>query len=36
MADGVVTETTARTILDKAWKLDELTDVTPLFAFDVA
>jgi 2-methylcitrate dehydratase len=35
LADGVVTEATAEKILDKAWRLDELTDLAELFAFEV-
>jgi len=35
MADGVVSEKTAATILDQVWNLDKLSDLTPLFAFDV-
>ena len=35
MADGVVSGDTADKILDQAWKLDTLTDLAPLFAFDV-
>ncbi len=34
MAQGVVTDKTAATILDLAWKLDTLTDLTPLFGFE--
>jgi 2-methylcitrate dehydratase len=34
MAQGVVTDKTAATILDLAWKLDTLTDITPLFGFE--
>jgi len=35
MADGVISERTAATILDQAWSLDTLRDVTPPFVFDV-
>jgi len=35
MAQGVVTDKTAATILDLAWNLDELSDLTPLFSFEV-
>ena len=35
MADGVISERTAATILDQAWSLDALRDVTPPFVFDV-
>ncbi len=35
MADGVITDETADAILDKAWSLDTMEDVTPLFAFKV-
>jgi 2-methylcitrate dehydratase len=35
MAHGVINEKTARSILNEAWNLDELDDVTPLFAFEV-
>jgi len=35
MAKGVISDDTATAILDQAWKLDQLDDVTPLFAFDV-
>ncbi|MHC4610176.1 MAG: MmgE/PrpD family protein, partial [Planctomycetota bacterium] len=35
LADGVVTEATAEKILAKAWRLDELTDLAELFAFEV-
>jgi hypothetical protein len=35
MAQGVVSDKTAATILDHAWNLDKLNDVTPLFAFNV-
>lgn len=35
MAEGVVTQETAKQILDRAWSLDTMDDVTPLFAFDV-
>jgi len=36
MAKGVISEKTAAAILDRAWKLDGLADVTSLFAFEVA
>ncbi|MFQ5462386.1 MAG: MmgE/PrpD family protein [Phycisphaerae bacterium] len=35
MADGVVSPETAKKILDTAWTLDKMADVTPLFTFDV-
>lgn len=35
MAEGVVSARTADRILDLAWHLDTLNDVTPLFSFDV-
>ena len=35
LADGVVTGVTAEQIIDKAMRLDELTDLSELFAFDV-
>lgn len=35
MAQGVVSDKTAATILDHAWSLDKLNDVTPLFAFNI-
>lgn len=35
MAQGVVSDKTAASILDLAWNLDKLSDVTPLFAFEV-
>lgn len=35
MANGVVSDSTAEVILDRAWKLDELEDLTPLFTFEV-
>lgn len=35
MAHGVVSDKTAESILDFAWKLDKLTDIMPLFAFEV-
>ncbi len=35
MADGVISADTAKKILDQAWKLDTMADLTPLFAFDV-
>ena len=35
MAQGVVTEATAEAILNKAWALDRMDDVTPLFAFKI-
>ena len=35
MAAGVVSDTTAAEILDRAWQLDTMKDVTPLFTFDV-
>ncbi len=36
MAQGVVSDRTAAEILDRAWRLDELPDLGPLFAFEVA
>ncbi len=35
MADGVISDDQAAKILDQAWDLDKLTDLTPLFAFKV-
>jgi len=35
LADKVVSHDTADRILEQAWNLDQLTDVTPLFSFDV-
>jgi len=35
LADGVVSESTSSRILDLAWKLETLSDVKPLFAFEV-
>ena len=35
MANGVIGEKTAAQILDRAWNLDSLKDITPLFAFSV-
>ena len=35
MADGVISVDAAASILDQAWRLDELTDLTPMFAFKV-
>jgi len=35
MANGVISDATADKILDTAWKLDTLKDVTSLFTFDV-
>lgn len=35
MAHGVITDATAQRILDQAWKLDAMSDVTPLFSFAV-
>jgi len=35
MADGVIAPETARSILDKAWSLDTMADITPLFTFEV-
>jgi len=35
MASGVVSEQTTKQILNRAWSLDELSDVTPVFAFPV-
>lgn len=34
MAEGIISERTAATILENAWNLDKLSDVTPLFAFE--
>ncbi len=33
MASGVISDKTASQILDRAWNLDTLKDITPLFAF---
>jgi 2-methylcitrate dehydratase len=35
MASGVISDATAKQILDRAWALDTMSDVTPLFTFDV-
>jgi 2-methylcitrate dehydratase len=35
LADGVIANDTADAILEKAWKLNTLDDLTPLFSFDV-
>ena len=35
MADGVISQESANRIIDQAWKLDEMDDVTPLFSFEV-
>ncbi len=35
MAKGVISDATADKVLATAWKLDVLSDVTPLFVFDV-
>ena len=35
LADGVITDDTADRILDNAWNLDTMGDLTPLFAFKV-
>jgi len=35
LADGVVSKQTADRILDQAWNLEKLKDVTPLFSFEV-
>ena len=35
MADGVLSSQSADGILEQAWKLDTLTDVTSLFAFKI-
>ncbi len=35
MAEGVISAETAKSILDQAWKLDTMTNLTPLFTFDV-
>jgi 2-methylcitrate dehydratase len=35
MASGVVADRTAANLLEIAWKLDELSDVSPLFSFDI-
>ncbi len=35
LAEGVISESTADTILKTAWKLDELDDLTPLMTFEV-
>lgn len=34
MAQGIISDKTAVSILDHAWNLDKLTDVTPLFTFE--
>lgn len=35
LAQGVISDETAEAVLDRAWKLDRLEDVTPVFGFDV-
>lgn len=35
MANGVVSAVTAQRILEQAWELDKMKDVTPLFSFQV-
>jgi len=35
LADGVIAPDTARSILAKAWELDKMSDLTPLFTFKV-
>lgn len=35
MAKGVIADDTAAAVLDQVWKLDQLEDVTPIFAFNV-
>jgi 2-methylcitrate dehydratase len=35
LAEGVVTNETADRILDQAWNLDNLANVTPLFSFEI-
>lgn len=35
MANGVISDVAAQRILDQAWELDKLKDVTPLFSFEV-
>jgi 2-methylcitrate dehydratase len=35
MADGVLSNRTAATLLEQAWNLENLRDLTPLFAFEV-
>ena len=35
MAAGVLSNGTAESVLDQAWNLEKLKDVTPLFSFDV-
>ena len=35
MATGVISDADADRVLDQAWRLDELSDLTPLFKFDV-
>ena len=35
MANGVISDATAKQILDRAWSLDAMGDVTPLFTFEV-
>ncbi len=35
MADGVITDASAEEVIERAWNLDQLDDVTPLFSFDV-
>ena len=35
LARGVISDETAANILEKAWKLDTMDDMRPLFSFDV-
>ena len=35
MASGVITPESIETVLEQVWRLDELTELTSLFAFDV-
>ncbi len=35
MADGVISDDTAKRTIEQAWSLDKLDDVTPLFSFEV-
>ena len=35
MADGVVTRESAQGVLERAWAMDAMDDVTPIFTFDV-
>ena len=36
MASGVISDASADQVLDRAWKLDTMKNITPLFTFDVS